>query len=176
MLRLLTPVIALLLFTLSTNAFADVVNQSKHGFTLSGSINGTLSAKQVWAELIAIDKWWSDSHTYSGSANNLYLDLYDKNCFCEKWQDNWVEHLRIVNVQPNKILILQGGLGPLQTLAINGSLIIELNSLPTGQTRLNWQYHVVAYDGNNIEQWPTPVDSVITEQMQRLAIRINKSD
>jgi hypothetical protein len=48
----------------------------------------------VYQAIGQIGRWWSGEHTYSGDAANLSFALQAGACFCERWQDNAVEHGR----------------------------------------------------------------------------------
>ena len=77
---------------------------------------------RLYAALGEIDRWWNGSHSYSGQAANLSLARQAGGCFCERWGNNSVEHARVVIALEDRMLRLEGALGPLQALAVNGVL------------------------------------------------------
>ena len=64
-------------------------------------------------------------------------------------------------------LVLQGGLGPLQSLAATGSMTIKL-SPANGGTKLEMAYSVVGYLPAGMNTLAAPVDGVLTGLFTRL--------
>ena len=164
---------------LAAPAQAELVTATDAGFVISHTAEIPADRAAVWKMLIAPAQWWSSDHTYSGKAENLYLDAQATGCFCEKLprpadapetqRMGSVEHMHIVYADPQRgVLRMTGGLGPLQAEAVSGVMTIALK--PEGEgTRLTLRYVVGgAWQGKPAELGPL-VDRVLGEQVQRLA-------
>lgn len=91
----------LILFVLAVTAAAadaEVKSASSDGFVVAYSQRVERTPAAVFAALPAIDHWWDDDHTWSGSASNLSLKAEAGSCFCERWSEGSVEHGRVVMV------------------------------------------------------------------------------
>ena len=134
-------------------------------------LNYTLPIKpspaRAYAATIDIGHWWSSSHTYSGDAKNLHIDAKAGGCFCEKWKNGSVEHMRVVLAMPGAMLRLSGGLGPLQSGALNGTLTFQFKSGEDGNQVLV-SYLVGGYFSGGLDKLAGGVDAVLGEQLQRL--------
>ena len=110
--------IAFLLLTASPLR-AEVTESGEHGFTVSHSITTGAEPFVVYRTMTShIDQWWSADHSWSGDAGNLYMEVEQGGCFCERLPESGrVEHLRIIYFSPGKELRFDGALGPLQTMA-----------------------------------------------------------
>jgi uncharacterized protein YndB with AHSA1/START domain len=148
-------------------AVAETSAVSPGGFTITVVREVAASADRVFRALGEPGKWWNPSHTWSGSAANLTLDLSAGGCFCERWAQGSVEHGRVVYAQAGRQLRLLAALGPLQSLPVNAVLTFTL-AASNGGTRLTVTY-LVAGGGMDLSQLAVPVDGVITEQVNRLA-------
>jgi hypothetical protein len=73
-----------------------------------------------------------------------------------------------VNVQPGKLLRLTGGLGPLQSLAVAGSLTWSFTPIAHG-TRIELTYSVGGYSPDGFGDIAPAVDEVLSDQLRRLA-------
>jgi uncharacterized protein YndB with AHSA1/START domain len=126
---------------------------------------------RVYAALSEVDKWWNPRHTWSGDAANLSLQAQATGCFCERWGGNSAEHGRVVYVARDSVLRLQGALGPLQALAVNGVLTFALTE-KDGRTSLQLSYRVSGNDAAGLQELAGPVDGVLAEQLHRLVAYI----
>jgi uncharacterized protein YndB with AHSA1/START domain len=135
----------------------------------------------VWKTLIAPAQWWSPQHTYTGNADNLYLDAQATGCFCEKLprpadapegqRMGSVEHMHIVYADPQRgVLRMTGGLGPLQAEAISGVMTITLAKKGEG-TAFKMKYVVGGTWQAKPEEMGPLVDKVLGEQVKRLAAK-----
>lgn len=79
--------------------------------------------------------------------------------------------MEIVFAAPGKLLRMRGGLGPLQGLAASGSLDWQFHKQQAG-TRLELRYSVGGYLPDGLDAWAGPVDSVLTEQLERLKMYV----
>lgn len=150
---------------------AEVIDSSALGFTLRHEVVLDAPSWRVYDQFVQdIGRWWNGSHSFSNNANNLSLEAKPGGCLCESWSgDKWVEHMRVVQVQPHQVLVLRGALGPLQGLAVTGSMTISFTTTSQGKTRVSWTYTVGGYVSGGLQAWAAPVDGVIGEQMRRFA-------
>lgn len=127
---------------------------------------------QVWRDLQRVDRWWSSAHTYSGSAANLSLDARAGGCWCERWGNRQsVEHARVVAVTQHegvRTLRAIGGFGPLQEMGVTGVLTFTVAPFANG-AKLTLTYRVSGDPTLNLDHIAAPVDSVLSEQFQRLS-------
>ena len=158
--------IALLLAELVS---ADVLDARSDGFTVSQSAVINASRTDVYRAAVAdIGEWWSDAHTMSGDASNLYIEARPQGCFCESLGDNGgVVHMTVSFVNPFVILRLSGGLGPLGLMGVYGNMTWEFDDSDEG-TIVTWKYAVGGYVPQGLEQIAPAVDSVLTGQLNSL--------
>lgn len=171
---------------LASPAQAELIASTDSGFVIQHVADIPADRADVWNMLIAPARWWSSAHTYSGTAENLYLDAQATGCFCEKLprpadapetqRMGSVEHMHVVYADPQRgVLRMTGGLGPLQAEAVSGVMTITLRQEGEG-TRLTMRYAVGGvWQGKPGELGPL-VDRVLGEQVQRLAARFAPQD
>ncbi|HEX5008632.1 MAG TPA: hypothetical protein VFV70_16070 [Hyphomonadaceae bacterium] len=136
-------------------------------FQYKGQVS--VARAEVWKRLVAIGSWWSDAHTYSGSASNMTIDPMAGGCWCETWPGGEVEHGRVVLAMPGQTLRLSAALGPLQDLAVGGALTVTLGDGATsGATSITMDYKVVGSSLTNLAPLANVIDGVIQEQFDRL--------
>ncbi len=142
-------------------------------------LNYTLPIKagavQAYAATVNVAHWWSSDHTYSGDAKNLHLDARAGGCFCEKLKAGSVEHMRVVLAMPGTMLRLSGGLGPLQSGALNGTLTFDFKSGKDGNQVLV-SYLISGYFKGGLDKVGSGVDAVLGKQLQRLQRLIDSGD
>ncbi|WP_374280177.1 SRPBCC family protein [Novosphingobium sp.] len=165
---------------------AEVVEQAENGFVVRQSVEVPRSPSEVWAELLAPAKWWDKAHTWSKDASGLYIDAQATGCFCELMpkepkapegtRRGSVEHMHVVHVNPNKVLLMEGGLGPLQGEAVTGKLVIILKPGDEGKTRIFWEYVVGGYFRTKVSEIAPAVDGMLGQQLARLAQRLTPSE
>ena len=159
--------VAVLVFGLAGPAGAEATQVSAAGFLVTVRHELKAAPPRVYAAIGEIERWWNPAHSYSGQAANLSLARQAGGCFCERWGSNAVEHARVVTALEDRTLRLEGALGPLQALAVNGSLTFALTPKDAGTT-LVVTYRVSGNEGSGLQQLAGPVDGVITEQARRL--------
>lgn len=161
------PLVVLLL-AVAVNAAAEIADSAANGFTYKLVLNLQAPPETVYQRLLAVGNWWNSSHTYSGDAHNLSIDPKPMGCWCEKLPNGGgVRHMQVVMVMPGKMLVLTGGLGPLQSMAASGSMKISL-APANGSTQLQVTYSVTGYLPAGMNSLAMPVDGVLTEQFTRL--------
>lgn len=138
------------------------------GFTTRHSVTVSGPRAEVYkAATAGIGSWWSDDHTVSGSASNLYLEPRVQGCFCERLgEQGGVVHMVVTFVNPAVMLRLSGGLGPLGLMGVSGNMTWEFSDSEDGTT-VTWRYAVGGYSPDGLERISGAVDSVLTEQMNR---------
>jgi uncharacterized protein YndB with AHSA1/START domain len=148
-------------------ARAEVIDKSAAGFEINEIATIAASPAKVYAALLTPSAWWSSKHTFSGDAKNLSMDLA-KGCFCEKLPHGYVRHMTVIATDEGKALRLSGGLGPMQFTGASGVLAFTLRE-SEGKTYVTAIYDVGGYArGGLAENFATPVDKVLGEQVARL--------
>lgn len=151
------------------DAHAEIVKAEAAGFTLRLEVPVMAEPLEVYTALInRVSDWWHPAHTFSSDSSNLYIEAKAMGCFCERLPDGGsVRHMEVVFAAPGRLLRMQGGLGPLQSLAVAGSLSWHLHAEETG-TRVELRYSVTGYLPDGMDAWAKPVESVLAEQLDRL--------
>jgi uncharacterized protein YndB with AHSA1/START domain len=147
-------------------AGAEVIDRSDDHFLIRNAVTIGAPPNRVFLALtMDVGRWWDAAHTFFGSASNLSIESKVGGCFCERLQDGRaVEHMRVVYVEPGRMLRLVGGIGPLQEFPVNGVATWTLSETPAG-TDLEMTYSVA---GHRIGTWADGVDTVLSEQVNRL--------
>lgn len=161
------PLIALALVAASPAA-AEVTASTETSFTVTEKVTVAAPPARVWATLVTPSAWWNKEHSWSGNAGNLSLDPRPGGCWCEKLPDGGgVEHMRVVFVQPNAMLRLSGGLGPLQAMPASAVMTVTLTPAADGKsTAVVFTYAVAGAPG--LGQIAAPVDGVLAGQVAGL--------
>jgi predicted esterase len=152
----------------TTPCLAELGKVTPSGYlvTIKAPIKATPRA--TFIAIQQVGKWWSDEHTYSGHAGHMTLEYRAGGCFCERWNNNSVEHARVLHVEREKAVRLQGALGPLQAMAVTG--IMDFRIEPRGDdTSLTFTYRVRGSADDGLDQTAAGVDRVLAEQLARLA-------
>jgi uncharacterized protein YndB with AHSA1/START domain len=154
-------------------ASAEVVTAVANGFEIHETAHAAASPEKVYAALLLPAQWWSPEHTFTGNAANLALDARASGCWCETLPDGGsVEHLRVVYVQPGKLLRLRGALGPFQGLAVDGVMTWSVKSV-AGGTDISFTYVVGGYAKDGLAGMANMTDKVLGEQVERLKILVD---
>ena len=154
-------------FCLAPSASAETSGVGAAGFVVSLQQGVHAKPEQVYAAIGQIGKWWNSKHTWSGNAANLSLPLNAGACFCENWDNGSVQHAQVVFVKKNEMVRLQGGIGPLQDMAVNGVLTFAI-AADTNGALLKLTYRINGSPNSALDQMAAPVDGVLTEQLHRL--------
>lgn len=144
--------------------FGAVTESDEGGFVSVHEVEVAAPPERVFQALVAeVHAWWDPAHTYTGDASNLTFNEFP--ALWERLSDEgFVRHMFIDVVRPPRTLRLSGGLGPLQPLAVVGSMTFDLEPADGG-TRLAYRYVV---NGRRVEELAAPVDRVMGEQLARL--------
>ena len=148
-------------------AAAATSEVSPAGFLVTVRHDVKATPQRLYQALGEVDKWWNGKHSWSAKAANLSLATQAGGCFCERWEANSVEHARVIHAAQDRMLRLEGSLGPLQALAATSVLTFAL-AAKDGGTALLVTYRVAGNDAAGLQQLAEPVDGVIAEQVRRL--------
>jgi len=157
-------------------AHAEVRQAVPDGFMLAYAAPVKGDAKHAWASLVAVPRWWSREHTWSGKAENLSLKAEADGCFCERWSGGSAAHGRVLMALPERMLRLDTALGPLQELALEGVLTFWIRTADDGSTRLELEYRVNGASTSGLDELAPKVDDVLGEQFARLVRWIDNAD
>jgi uncharacterized protein YndB with AHSA1/START domain len=153
----------------ATPARADVLDATDAGFSIKIALAVNATPAAVFQAITGrITAWWSPSHTFSGSSSNLTLDPRPGGCFCERLPGGGVQHMVVTHVNAPGLLVLHGGLGPLGTLAVSGSMSFAISPEAMSNSRLVLSYEVGGYAPKGLTSLAPAVNTVLTEQVQRL--------
>jgi uncharacterized protein YndB with AHSA1/START domain len=151
----------------SRPAAAEVKRSAPDGMISVHQVVVAARPDLVYGALVQVGKWWAPAHTWSGSAASLSLVPRAGGCFCETWPGGSAEHGRVVMARPNQLLRVRAALGPLQELALAGTLTWELAGEGTS-TRMTVTYRVSGDSLHGLDKLAPAVDAVIGEQTARL--------
>ncbi len=164
---LITAFAALLL---TGRAHAEVRAAAADHFVIHAEREVAASPDEAWRAVTRLNRWWNDSHTYSGNARNLSFEPRAGGCWCERWNGQSIEHGRIVLVMERegvRTLRIAGALGPLQELGVNGVLTFTVAPLASG-AKIEMSYRVSGDTGLALDTLAPIVDGVLMEQFGRL--------
>lgn len=163
------PAFLLLSFIWLNPARAGVLDSSAVGFTVKNVVPVSGTPEDIYRHIVKdVGLWWNSAHTFSKNSKNLSIDDNANACFCEKLENGGnVRHLDVIYAQPGKVLRMRGALGPLQSMAVTGSMTWSLAKTDSG-TSVEVIYTVCGYRPGGMQSWASPVDGVLREQMLRL--------
>ncbi|MBI2261144.1 MAG: ATPase [Caulobacterales bacterium] len=149
-------------------ASAEIVARSDNGFSLSFERRVPASPEAVLNALALPGAWWSDAHTYSGSASNITVDLRPGGCWCEALPGGGVKHAEAVLVWPEQRMVrFDAPFGPLQDIGVDAVLTMTWADAADGSgLALKWTFVV---SGTGAGAMAGPVDGVLAEQFGRFA-------
>lgn len=153
------------LLAVAAPASAKVTSTGQSGFAVTHEAEIAANPQAAFDAFVAISKWWSSSHTWSGDAKNLSIDL-KTGCWCETLPNGgYARHMTVVMVDPGKSLTFQGGLGPLMRMGVAGAMTVTFEPKGTG-THITLTYAVGGYDPGNFSGLSKGVDGVLAEQFK----------
>jgi len=155
-------------------AHAAVVDSAAGGFTVRHVVEVRGQAANAYRTLVdRVGQWWQADHTFSGNALNLSIDARPGGCFCELLPGRGgVRHLTVVYADIGKLLRLTGGLGPLQDLAVEGTMTWRLTE-SVSTTTIEMTYKVGGYAPGGLAALAPVVDMVLGTQVGRLKTLID---
>lgn len=165
----------------SSAALAEVTARADTGFVVRVTGEVAASPAEAWKAFTTPSGWWHAQHTYSGDPANLTMDPSANGCFCERLpvpkgalptqKPGSVMHMRVVYAEPYRALRLVGGLGPLQSEAVNGTMTVTFKPIDGSggkATRILWEYVVGGFMRYKTETISGAVDKVLAEQIAGL--------
>ncbi|KAF0186003.1 MAG: activator of HSP90 ATPase 1 family protein [Hyphomonadaceae bacterium] len=163
------------IFAFSALANAEVLDANAGGFALKRTYEINAPRASVYRALIHPERWWSSSHTWSGTASNLSMSARAGGCFCERLANGGsVQHMTIVYAAPNQELRMFGALGPLQMTGASGHLNVKLEE-NGGKTNMSVTFDVGGYANGGLNNWALPVDGVLGEQFSALKALVERN-
>jgi len=173
--RLIHVLLVSLLSVSSANS--EVIDAAPSGFSLVHEVTIAAPRGDAWrAAVHEVGQWWSSDHTISGEASRMSIDPVPQGCFCEAIGEHaGVVHLTVTFVNPNVLLRLTGGLGPLGLLGVDGNMTWEFADAEEGTT-VRFSYAVGGYRPGGLDEMAGPVDFVIGEALQRLKAHVETGD
>jgi uncharacterized protein YndB with AHSA1/START domain len=160
---------AVILALAPNRAPAEVLDSAGNGFVVKITVNIKAAPDEVYRKIVRnVGDWWNSEHTFSHDAHNLSIEEKPMGCFCEKLPNNGgFRHMQVIQLAPGKGLILNGAMGPLNSIAATGNMVFQL-SPADGGTKLDVTYSVVGYQKAGMNTWAAPIDGVLGEQITRL--------
>ena len=150
-------------------AVAEVKSATPSGFDIESKAVVSADPAETYAALARVGEWWNSEHTYSGDAANMTLEAKAGGCFCEAIPEGGgtIEHGRVIYARPGQALRVQGGLGPLQSEAVVGTLTWSLKPVDGG-TEVTQSYVVGGYVRGGADKFAPIVDQVLGQQLAGL--------
>lgn len=162
-------IIAFIFIALATTATqAEVTEVSEQHFVISINITINAPSSKVYEQFIEIGEWWQDSHTWFGNATKMTIEPKANGCFCERNGEQQALHMTISQINPGKSIHMTGGLGPLQSLAVNGYMTWNFEAAEDNTTNLKLNYRVTGFVNQKTEDWAKAVDGVLMQQVSNL--------
>lgn len=157
----------------AASATAKVTSTGQSGFAVSHEADVAAKPEAAFDAFVAVAKWWSSSHTWSGDAKNLSIDL-KTGCWCETLPNGgYARHMTVVMSDPGKSLTLQGGLGPLMRMGVAAAMTVTFEPKGTG-THVTLTYAVGGFDPGNFSALSKGVDGVLAEQFKSYVATLAK--
>ena len=164
--------VAASLAVLALPARAEVKDSSPSGFTIVNSADVPVDAATAWRVLVGdVDSWWPKDHTWWGGASRLTIDARAGGCFCEKAGNRQAQHMQVTFADPDKLLRMSGGLGPLQGMGLSGTLEFRLTAIDSG-TRIVLWYRAGGYTPDDLSRFAAVVDTVQALQLGGLVNKL----
>ncbi len=156
------------LFNAVGNANGEVSFLAETGFIVTNKITVQSTREDAWKVFSKqVDDWWPSDHTWWGKAGTLTIDTHAGGCFCEKMGNKSAEHMRVTFVEPNALLRMSGGLGPLQGMGMYGALDWAFADTEQG-TEVTLTYKVNGINPGGFKELAPIVDRVQAIQLSGL--------
>jgi hypothetical protein len=165
--------LAALLLAAASAASAEVVDVGDNGFATRQTVTVSADAAKAWTAAVDVGKWWDPEHTYSRDSANMSIEARPGGCWCEKLPGKaGVRHMTVVFADPGKLLRFDGGLGPLQSLAVAGVMTWSFTPAEKG-TEVELTYLVGGYNRGGFKDLAPGVDAVLRAQLERYQRYVN---
>ena len=146
------------------------------GFIVTNKIIVKSNRENTWRVFTQqVDQWWPSDHTWWGEAGILTIDTYAGGCFCEKNESKSAEHMRVIFVEPNTLMRMSGGLGPLQGMGMFGALDWTFTDHLQG-TEVTMTYKVNGISPDGFKKLAPIVDKVQALQLSGLANHVDRNN
>lgn len=159
---------------------AEVISSSPSHYVLKHTSTSMMPPNLVWQRLIKPNEWWHPDHTYSGSSDNLSLDLQAGGLWREDWDSGSVLHGQILMFQKEKTLVINAPFGPLQGMGVNVIWTISLSSNieenKIGGTQITFSEIANGNDTSKLNEVAPSVDFVKQQAIERLSKPSRKAD
>lgn len=154
---------------LAPQVAAEVKDSAPSGFTIENSEWVPVAPDVAWDALVnQVGHWWPADHTWWGDASRLSIAPAAGGCFCEIDGLRQAQHMKVVFVDPGRLMRMTGGLGPLQGLGLDGALEWRFAAEDQG-TRITLHYRVGGYSPDDLGRFAPVVDKVQALQLGGLA-------
>lgn len=162
---------AILLLLCVPPAQAEVKDSAANGFTVENAREVPVDAATAWKALVEdVDRWWPKDHSWWGTESVLRIEPNAGGCFCERAGDGKraALHMTVTYVEPDKLLRMIGGLGPLQGMGLHGALEWRFSE-SGGKTKIVMWYRAGGYAPDDVGKLAPVVDRVQAQQLGALA-------
>ncbi len=120
------------LLVCNSNVHADVKFATETGFSITNVSKSSAPIEAVYSHFVQhIDMWWPKDHTWW--KGTLSIDERAGGCFCESKDNASAQHMQVTYIQPNKKVVMTGGLGPLQEMGMFGALTWQFDEQENGE-------------------------------------------
>lgn len=151
----------LILFIPINNVSAELQHLAETGFIVENKIEVAADVATSWKAFVEeVDNWWPKDHSWWLDQGTFTIDPRAGGCFCERAGDGRsAEHMRVSFVDPEKMLTMTGGLGPLQGMGMFGALTFTFTE-SDGGTVVTMTYKVNGINPDGFEELAPVVDMV----------------
>lgn len=162
------PLLAAALLAGPAPVSGEVLDVGDNGFGIRSTVTVPADPARAYVAVVdEIGKWWDPAHTFSGEAANLSIDARPQGCWCERLPgQGGVRHMTVVYADPGKLIRFAGGIGPLQAMAVAGTM--SWTFVPAGKgATVEIRYAVGGYNPGGFKDLAPVVDSVLRGQLER---------
>lgn len=169
-------VLAAMCIAVTGEARANVIAAAADGFTIVIEVDVAVTPDVAYLKFVnGPALWWDDAHTYSGKAAHMSLDPRAGGCFCEQIDGGGsISHGTVLYADPGNALRLSAALGPLQEMAVIGTLSVVFAPRAEG-THVTLTYRVFGGFMTDAVELSKLVDTVMTTQLQRYAAHAGRA-
>src|SRR5262249_12865417 len=102
---------------------------------------------------------------WTGKASNLSIQPRAGGCFCESGNGLQTQVMVVSFVDPGKLMRMQGGLGPLQGMGLNGTREWRFSHAKSAGTQITLGYCACAYTQDDLRKLTGVVDQVLGQML-----------
>lgn len=149
-------------------AVAEVKGVSAGHFESTHRAEVSATPAHVYEVFAQLPTWWDPRHTWSGDTRHMTLEVREGGCWCERWGDGAsVQHARVLQVIPGRLIVMDAALGPLLTLPARGVFML-VTSAVGDKTAFRMTYRVSGAPELALDKLAPAVDEVLATQFARL--------